>query len=198
MSAVIGVDIGQRREPTAICVIEREERRIDSRTEEAHFLVRYLQRLPLGTPYPEVSQRVGEIVAGVREKSAGRLPEIYADVTGLGQSIIDVLEARIPGSQVIAVYFNHGDRRVEEMTGEVKLGKAWLVTRLQVLLQAGRLHLPKTNDAEVLAQELLDYEIHVQEDANERYGAFRVGSQDDLLTALGLAVQRDWKPALAW
>jgi hypothetical protein len=35
----------------------------------------------------------------------------------------------------------------------------------------------------------LDFEIRVEENANERYGAFRVGSQDDLVTALGLAVQ---------
>jgi hypothetical protein len=31
----------------------------------------------------------------------------------------------------------------------------------------------------------------VSEDANDRYGAFRVGSHDDLVTALGLAVQTD-------
>jgi hypothetical protein len=29
----------------------------------------------------------------------------------------------------------------------------------------------------------------VSEDANDRYGAFKVGSHDDLVTALGLAVQ---------
>ncbi len=37
----------------------------------------------------------------------------------------------------------------------------------------------------------LDYEIRVSEDANGRYGAFRVGSHDDLVTALGLAVLVD-------
>jgi hypothetical protein len=41
--------------------------------------------------------------------------------------------------------------------------------------------------------EPLDYEIRVSEDANERYGAFKVGSHDDLITALGLAVQQDPK-----
>ena len=29
------------------------------------------------------------------------------------------------------------------------------------------------------------------EDANDRYGAFKVGTQDDLVTALGLALQDD-------
>ena len=32
---------------------------------------------------------------------------------------------------------------------------------------------------------------HYAAEAIERYGAFRVGSQDDLVTALGLAVQDD-------
>jgi hypothetical protein len=40
----------------------------------------------------------------------------------------------------------------------------------------------------VLAQEPLDYEIRVDEKANDTYGAFPVGSHDDLCTALGLAV----------
>jgi hypothetical protein len=70
----------------------------------------------------------------------------------------------------------------------VTLGKAFLVTNLQTLLQTGRLHLPRTSQAERLAKELLDFEIRLEENANERYGAFRVGSQDDLVTALGLAV----------
>ena len=38
-----------------------------------------------------------------------------------------------------------------------------------------------------MARELLDYEIHVSEHANDTYGACRVGSHDDQVTALGLA-----------
>jgi hypothetical protein len=41
------------------------------------------------------------------------------------------------------------------------------------------------------ARELLDYEIRVTEDANERYGAFRVGAHDDLVTSLGLTLQEE-------
>jgi hypothetical protein len=51
------------------------------------------------------------------------------------------------------------------------------------------LHLPLTPEAAAMREELLDYEIKVSEDANERYGAFKVGAHDDLVTALGLAVQ---------
>ena len=70
------------------------------------------------------------------------------------------------------------------------LGKAYLVSRLQTLLQTGRLHLPRTDEAKQLADDLLDYEVTVDENANERYGAFAVGPRDELVTALGLAVHQ--------
>ena len=62
---------------------------------------------------------------------------------------------------------------------------------MQALLQTGRLHLPRTSESAALSDELLNYEIRVDSNANDRYGAFRVGTHDDLVTALGLAVQVD-------
>src|SRR5215217_6608690 len=189
MGAVtVGVDIGQRRDPTAIAVVEQEERR----DTETHHMVRHLERLPLGSPYPAVAERVAAVVGGVHTATSGEAPTLYVDATGVGTPIVDVLRAANVGdlARLEAVFFNHGDRRKVER-GEVKLGKAWLVSRMQALLQSGLLHLPRTAEAEVLGKELLDYEIRVTEDANDRYGAFRVGAHDDLVTAVGLATQDD-------
>ena len=52
------------------------------------------------------------------------------------------------------MFFTHGDQRSEDSNG-VKLGKAYLVSRLQTLLQSHRLHLPRTSEAWALAKELL-------------------------------------------
>ena len=41
---------------------------------------------------------------------------------------------------------------------------------------------------EAPARELLDYGIYVDQNANDTYRAFRLGTYDDLVTALGLAV----------
>jgi hypothetical protein len=195
------VDVGQRVDPTAIAVVEIEERpRSDGRGgTDYHHMVRHLERLPLGTPYPKVAERVAEIVTGVRAR-AGGYPELYVDATGVGTPVVDALRGAGIVARLIPVYFNHGDRRtlVREAGGaEVRLGKAFLVSRMQALLQSGLLHLPHTAEAEVLAEELLDYEIRVSEDANDKYGAFRVGTHDDLVTALGLAVQKDPAPSIA-
>ena len=191
MAILIGVDVGQRTEPSAICAAENPKRTTNGRS-EYHFVVRYLERLPVGTPFPGVARRVGEIAAAAAWKGNGSV-KLFVDATGLGQPIIDVIEAHVFGPTVLPVYFTHGDRREGDWS-EVKLGKAYLVARLQMLLQTDRLHLPRNEESETLARELLDYEIRVEEDANDRYGAFRVGTRDDLVTALGLAVQDDGAP----
>ena len=193
---VIGIDIGQKRDPTAIAVAEIEYRPIADAghgrlKKESHYLTRFLERLPLGTPYPEVARRLGDICQRVSQR-CGRRPTVFVDATGVGQPIVDVLEASTREAHLRSVYFTHGDRRTEDQAeSRVTLGKAYLVSRLQSLLQFQRLHLPDSSEARTLAQELLDYEIRVDEDANDRYGAFRVGTHDDLVTAIGLAVQKE-------
>jgi hypothetical protein len=189
---VIGVDLGQKRDPTAICVAETDRRPLPAGREETHFAIRHLARLPLGTPYPAVVRRIGDVARAVRDRNREE-PLLYLDATGLGQPVVDLVkEAQVP-ARLRPVFFTHGDRRTEEHP-QVRLGKAWLVCRLQALLQTRRIHLPRTSEAEALARELLDFEIRVDEQANDRYGAFKVGTHDDLVTALGLAVQSDAQP----
>ncbi len=205
-SIAVGVDLGQRRDPTAIAVVEVEIRqrervfetaprsdgrvyadRVIDAVAEDHYVVRHLERLSLGTSYPQVAERVAAVTRGAVARS-GNWPMLYVDATGVGQPVVDVLRAAGVQAHLKPTYFTHGDRRTED-NGEVKLGKAWIVSYLQALLQGGRLHLPQTAEARALAAELIDYEIRVDENANDRYGAFKVGKHDDLVTAIGLAVQ---------
>ncbi len=183
----IGVDIGQRTEPSAVCVTETEDR-TGPHGRECHYLVRHLERLSIGTRFPALADRAAQVASRIVERTADT-PCVYLDATGLGESVVDLFSTRTGSARVVAVYVNHGDRRVRVNRKEVQLGKAYLVGRLQALLQAHCLHLPRTPDAEALASDLLEFEIKVREDANDRYGAFRVGAQDDLVTALGLATQ---------
>jgi hypothetical protein len=191
----IGVDVGQKVDPTAIAVVEAKRR-----GEEWAFLTRHLERLPLGTPFRDVAVRTSEVVAGVRARmhtTGNRLErggiQMYVDATGVGAPILEMIKERLPDSRscaIRAVYFTHGDRLTRREDG-LSLGKAYLVSRMQTLLEWGRIELPRTDEAEELAEELLDYEIRVDEDANDKYGAFKVGAHDDLVTALGLAVLKD-------
>ena len=136
-------------------------------------------RALLAVPLLREDRLIGGLI--VRRKVAGEFPA----------PVVDLLREHMSGARLTAVYFTYGDRRVRTSRREVTLGKAYLVSRLQALLQTGRIHLPRTSEAEALAQELLGYEIRVDRNANDRYGAFKVGTHDDLVTALGLAVQAD-------
>lgn len=66
-------------------------------------------------------------------------------------------------ARIVPVYFNHGGRRQEVAYLEVKLGKAFLVTRIHTLLQTNRVHLPESEEARILAEELMEYEIKVSD-----------------------------------
>ena len=183
MPLTLGIDLGQKTEPTAFCLAEQVDR-----SEDVHFVVRHLDRLPAGTPFPGVAERLRDMLESVSRKSR-YLPSIYVDATGIGSPVIDLLQDYAKGAYIYEVYFTHGDQRSRE-NGATKLGKAYLVSQLQVLLQTARLHLPRSSQAEELAQDLLDYQVQVHEKANDTYGAFKVGRHDDLVTALGLAVHQ--------
>jgi len=214
LDLVIGLDIGQRVDPTAIAVAE-----ITGDIPPA-FVIRFLERLTLSTPYPDVAARVVEVARNAVQRAVRPAVGIYSDggrvgaepgvrpsltlvtdITGVGRPVHEIIaraitEARLEAAGAASVRlepatFTHGDRLNRADDGGHSVGKAHLVSRLQALLQTGRIRLPRTRESEALAKELLDYEIHITEDANDRYGAFKVGTHDDLVTALGLAVLLD-------
>ena len=58
----IGLDLGQRRDHSAIVVVEREELMrafLTPKYEALH--VRHVERVPLGTPYPRVVEKVRQM-----------------------------------------------------------------------------------------------------------------------------------------
>ena len=181
----IGVDIGQKHDPTAICVAEAE-----TRADGDHFLIRNLERLALGTPYPEVAERIHRIATRVHEK-ARATPTVYVDATGVGQPVIDLLQGlRGPTWHLVDVTFTPGNKRLSGPgnPSRLALGKEYLASRLQALLRDQRIHLPTGPEGRALAAELRNYELRISRNGHARFGAFRSGTHDDLATALGLAV----------
>ena len=188
----IGVDVGQRRDPTAIAVAEAERADIDGRARWRH-TVRHVERLPLDMPYPQVAARIEAIVASAGEKIADdghSQVTLYVDATGVGKPVVDLLTQA--GLHPHGVWFVHGDTRVVRPNGDVSLGKAYLARQLASLSRAHLLRLPRTSEAVALAAELMVYERRVSEAGTDTYGAHLAHAHDDLATAVGLAVQ--WPP----
>jgi hypothetical protein len=215
----IGIDLGQRQDPSTIAVVEVGER-ATTRTyrqrgqiwnvPESTYKVQEMTRLDLGTSYVQVSAHIVNIVGALWQweyelRRTGAITpyepalsvDIWADATGVGRPVMDLLSEGLQASPrtdratLHPVVFTHGDRfdRNAGKDGVTDvLGKAYLVSRLQVLFQELRIKLPPNHeDAQIMAKELKDYEICVDEKANDTYGAFTVGSHDDYVTALGLA-----------
>src|ERR1700693_4530057 len=95
----IGLDLGQRHDPTAIAVVGKLDarplhvRQHYGSTERAGFTVRHLERIPLGTPYPLVVERVRKI--SEHWELTGRC-NLVVDATGVGGPVVDMLrQARL-------------------------------------------------------------------------------------------------------
>jgi hypothetical protein len=208
----IGIDIGQKHDPTAVVVVqvlERPSGRLrpleerwannvsnsspDAYEPETYFETRHMERMPLGTDYPAVAARVADILCSPLLLPYSRT--VFVDVTGVGRPVFEIITKAVRAHEqgrnawLRPITFTHGDR-YDRGTGH--LGKAYMVSKLQALLQTRRVKLPsKHPEAEAMARELKDFEIRVDQNSNDTYGAFKVGAHDDLATALGLAVLED-------
>jgi hypothetical protein len=129
---LVGLDLGQQRDYTALCVDERvavetgrtRRRRVWDQGLEAWQMkqvpetlpehrIRHLERLPLGTPYVDVVARVVEIVKQLSdpEAAAGTAwPIVVVDATGVGRPVCEMLWRRL--SAELALIPGRGFRRV--------------------------------------------------------------------------------------
>ena len=184
----LGVDVGKMRDYTALVVTSDV-----LQDGKHHFATHSVERLPLGTPYPAVVDRIVEVMAKLeaineRRRDAGELAfrcELLIDSTGVGGALIDLVRER--GLKPIAVTLTGGDRVTEHEPNRVSIGKAYMVDQLQLLLQTKRLRLPESAEAHLLATELDDYTGRTHETGHTAWNA-RSGQHDDLVIALGLSV----------
>jgi hypothetical protein len=112
----IGVDLGQRRDYSAVAVVERLKSvacRFDpvqwawrERDLEDESVVRHLERMPLGTPYTAVTERVVEMA---RSPKLGGERRLVVDATGVGMPVVDMPRAARPGCEISAVWITGGE-----------------------------------------------------------------------------------------
>jgi hypothetical protein len=110
------------------------------------YRVRHLERLPLGTPYTEVVDRIVELV-----KALGGNPVLAVDATGVGRPVIDMLwktlGEELEGTDIYidhcAVTITGGDSVTRNPDGGLKVPKRDLITATLVLLQNGHSRSPK-------------------------------------------------------
>jgi hypothetical protein len=170
---VVGVDLGQTADYTAITILEERESRF--------YDVRYLERLR-NTPYPVIVRRLGHLVRMLPER-----PSMAVDATGVGRPVIDMIrDAHLPAS-VYAITLTGGDAVTRDGM-ERHVPKRDVASTIAVLLQTRRLRISRQlKEAETLLRELLNFRVKISLAGHDSYEAWREQEHDDLVLAVGLA-----------
>jgi len=181
----------------------------------SEYTVRFIRRLPLNTSYPEVATYLADMLDN--PLFANRNIKMLMDVTGVGRPVYDNLKKEISlrrNNSGYEIQFARGINYIEigptwktgDYTLQLKpisftygetynrskgtLGKAFLVSRFQSILQEKRFHGPDTKEMKATLDELMVYEIKVSDEGKDTYGA-KTGKHDDLATAACLACLED-------
>jgi hypothetical protein len=172
---IIGVDLGQVQDYTAIAAVELLP-------PEIH--LRHLERLPLGTPYPAVVAHVRGLLATPPLNATNRVLAI--DRTGVGVAVYDLFVAA--GLQPVGITLTGGEK-VNREGWHYWAPKRDVVGVLVTLFQTGRLKIAAgLAEAETLVEELLHFRMTIKlATGHETYEEWREGVHDDLVLATGLA-----------
>jgi hypothetical protein len=208
---IVGVDLGQQRDPTAICVVERgyvpagklynasywvKGRELYGAREpvKLEYHMRHLERPALGTSYVEVVERVVELL-----KSLGDEELVLAvDTTGVGRPVADMLKERLERwleeerntcLHTAWITITGGDSVTKAEGGGIRVPKRDLASAPLVLMQNGQLKIAEALQlAPVLRRELLNFKVKITiATGHDSYEAWREGDHDDLVLAVALA-----------
>jgi hypothetical protein len=201
---VVGLDLGQAQDYTALAVLERSRwvpeplvtygamGRVETiagpttlfpPASERRYAARHLERFPLGTSYPAIVDRVVALFARVPLTNS----TLAVDETGVGRAVVDLLRKARPRCTLRPITITAGNAVVPDGAGW-HVPKKELVGNLQVLLQSRRLQVARTlPDAAVLIQELEAFRVKITAAAHEIFEAWRERDKDDLVLAVAMA-----------
>lgn len=197
---IIGVDLGQLHDYTAITGIEivqeyeLEQEPIGqgasmtmgrySKNKDARYHVRHLERLRLNTPYDKQVERVQEIFKNI-EDSEGKRPALVIDSTGVGKPVFDMFKAA--GLPPIGISIHSGAKTTLE-NSIYHVPKRDLVGVLQVLYANQRIKISGLlKEREQLNKELLNFKVKINEQTgHDSYAAWREKDHDDLVLSVAI------------
>jgi hypothetical protein len=193
---VIGLDLGQKQDYTAVAVVEKFDRGL---AEKPMLYLRHLERYPLATPYGEQMDRVAALVRKIKRQADPHRPphpnlivnpppppELVVDATGVGMGVVEMLKDR--GLSYRAVSITGGISETSSR-GTYHVPKRNLVSRAVAPFEGHRLKIAKgMRLVEELVSELENFKVKVNlRTAHDSYEAWREADHDDLVLALALA-----------
>jgi hypothetical protein len=208
---IVGVDLGQQRDPTAITVIERgyvsagklynvpywyNGREIYAAREpvKLEYHVRHLERPALGTSYVDVVERIIMLLKSLGDDEL----VLTVDMTGVGRPVADMLKRRLEEwleadrsihLNTAWITITGGDSVTKAEGGGIRVPKRDLASAPLVLMQNKQLKIAEGLQlADTLKRELLNFKVKINiATGHDSYEAWREGDHDDLVLAVAMA-----------
>lgn len=197
---VVGVDLGQSQDPTAIAICEHVSGAVDEGSDyERHcgiptkqkpaerVNVRHLQRLPLGLSYPAQVQHVADLLARppLNGNETTAVAQLIIDQTGVGAAVADIFNAA--GMRPIRLSITAGNEATWVGNDRVHVAKTILISTVDAMLHTGTLKFAATlSEAGAMRDELQDFRRKLSDAGRATYAA-RTGAHDDLVLAVSIS-----------
>ena len=184
-NTLIGVDLGQARDFSAISIIkQQQDYGMDmfegkNKIGKRYYHVIHLERPPLETSYENIVDRVIQLY---RQTEKGK---IVIDFTGVGRPVFDMFrrEGVVPYGISIT-----GGSQVTRDGYIYNVPKRDLAGCLQVLYQQQRIKVSgKLDHARTLNNELLDFKVKIDAETGHDTYEHRSGKHDDLVLSVACA-----------
>ena len=197
---VVGVDLGQSSDPTAIAVLEHVRGVLDSnapinrhcgvedikQVSAERINCRHLERLPLGMPYPSVVQHVKNLLSRppLCGYDAVKPAQLCIDETGVGRAVGDIFTEA--GLKAVKVSITAGAEVTCVGTDRWHVSKSVLISTVDAMLHTSVLRFAAAlTEAGAMKDELLDFRRHLGVAGRATYQA-RTGKHDDLVLAVAI------------
>ncbi len=186
---IIGIDLGQTQDYTAISVLEKYQTykawpNENDKDGKPFYHCRFLERVALGTSYPAIVRRTEQAYINLYEQFEKR-PVLVIDNTGVGRPIFDMFKEIDLHPVGIGI---HGGSAVSRLDGRRwSVPKRDIIAYLQALNQSERLIVsPKLALRETFIYELLNIRVKINiSTGHDSYEAWREGDHDDIVLAVG-------------
>ncbi len=186
---IIGVSVGVMAQPSAVAVVEQETHHKNWQSETSELRLRHLERLPLSASYPDLTQRLRQIVDGLAGQEQCGEPDLLADITGTGKTVIEFFEKQNLKPIQVVITSGHGES--EPTPRKWRIAKVELVGALQVLFQTDTFKIASGLElVSALREELTNFRMTMSAASGENVESWRVGAADDLVFAVALATWR--------
>jgi len=192
----MGNDLGQDQDRSAMAMVEftmEPTGTIDPATRAPFFrcglALRHLESPELGTPYPEVMERVFHLARHPRVQ--GRCT-VVVDANGPGGPMVDFYR-RLPKECAFVALKTTSGEEAKFVKGTWYVPKAMLLDRLDFVLRTKKLRIGPGPMTEALIRELTLLEREVRSSGYVAFSTPSAKVHDDLVMALAMAVWLAWE-----